>query len=388
MFWLAQMADGASLVLLSGHMGQLGFSGAQISYVFSTTALAALVSPLVAGWLADRYWPSQRLLGACYLIGAPLLLLAWRQTEFWPFWGVMALFALVRLPGRTLTNVVAFYHLDQPERYGYLRVWGTVGWVFVSWCLSLYLHWWEWARMGDALLLAAGLALVTGLYCWTLPHTPPASGQSQGWAFLGAFRLLRQRNFAVLTAIAFVSSAMSPFYYNFSFLFLTEAGGLGLQPSMGNWVQSLGQVAEVVVLLGLAASLRRWGMKRILLLGVGAQALRFAVFSLGQPLWLVVGAVALHGVIFTFLISGLTVAVENLGGGQMRARAQGLMTLVRSGVGALCGNFLAGWMYDSCVLEGGGHDWGTIFLLPACVTGAALVVFGVFFGAGDGRPKD
>ena len=85
MFWLVHMTDAAALVLLSGHMADLGFSGVQISHVFATTAVAALVAPWVAGWLADRYCPSQLLLAGCYLLGCPLLAIAWRQTEFVPF---------------------------------------------------------------------------------------------------------------------------------------------------------------------------------------------------------------------------------------------------------------------------------------------------------------
>ena len=73
MFWLAQMADAAALVLLGGHMSALGFSGMQISSAYATMGVAALVSPFVAGWLADRFFPSQTMLGGCYLLLVPLL---------------------------------------------------------------------------------------------------------------------------------------------------------------------------------------------------------------------------------------------------------------------------------------------------------------------------
>ena len=112
-------------------MADLGFSGAQISYVFGATAAAALISPLVAGWLADRYIPGQLLLGGCYLLGCPLLLTAWHQTEFVPFWIAMAGVALIRMPARTLSTVVAFYHLEASARIGPVRVGGTGGWVFI-----------------------------------------------------------------------------------------------------------------------------------------------------------------------------------------------------------------------------------------------------------------
>ncbi|MBT4497822.1 MAG: MFS transporter [Gemmatimonadetes bacterium] len=386
MFGLAQMSEGAVLVLLSGHMGALGFSGQQISYVFASTALAALVSPLIAGWLADRYWAPQHFLAGCQLVSAPILFAAWLQTGFVGFWVTMILFALIRLPSMTLTNVIAFYHLGRSEGFGFVRVWGTVGWIAVSWALSLYLRLWEgWdpatSHMGDSLLVAAVLFVVAGFYSFTLPHTPPGggNGSKRPYAFLSAFRLLRQRNFAVIVAISFVSAVVSPFFYNFSFLFLTAPRALALAPSVANWVQSLGQVVEVIVLLALASSLRRLGLKRILLMGIGAQTIRMAAFAVGGPIWLVAGSMAMHGFIFTFFFIGLVIAVEELSEPEYRASAQGLLTFARGGIGALCGNFMAGRIYDRCALPEGGHNWTPIFAIPAVVTFLSLLFFALFF---------
>ncbi len=394
MFALTQMAEGAVMVLLAGHMNELGFTGRQISYVFATGALAALVSPLLAGWLADRYWSGQRLLAGCQLAGAPLLLIAWLQTGFPGFWVAMATFALIRLPVMSLTNVVAFYHLGRSERFGYVRVWGTVGWIAVSWGLSLYLRLWEneAARLGDGLLAAAVLFVLSGLYALSLPHTPPgaATGTSQTgrqpFAFLAAFRLLRRRNFAIIMGIALISSVANPFYYNFGFLFLTDTRELGLSPSVANWALSLGQVVEIIVLLFLASSLRRLGLKRILMVGMAAQAMRFAAFALGAPPALVIGSIGAHGFIFTFLFIGLVIAVEELSPYEYRASAQGLLTLARSGIGALLGQALAGRVYDACAYPAGGRNWSLLFAIPTALTLLALALFAMLFR--DERQKD
>jgi len=138
--------------------------------------------------------------------------------------------------------------------------------------------------------LAAFLYIIAGVYCFRLPHTPPGNRSPSSYAFLSAQGLLRTRNFAVLLAISFLSAILSPFLYNFAFLFLTDARQIGLAPSTASWVMSLGQVSEIAVLLGLASSLRRLGIKRILLFGVAAQGLRFAIFAVGQPTWLVAGS--------------------------------------------------------------------------------------------------
>jgi nucleoside transporter len=384
MFWLAQMSDAASLVLLSGYMADMGFSGTQISSVYATMALAALVSPFLAGWLADRFFPSQIMLGICYVLTAPILVAAWQQTTFRGFWLCIAGVSLLRMPARTLSNVVAFHHLRDRTRIGQVRVWGTLGWIFISWCLSGYLRLWEgWdpggSHMGDALLASAVISAICGLYCLSLPHTPPGNQQAGSLGFSASFRLLRNPAFVVLLAIGFVSSTMNPFFYNFAFLFLTEAQGVGLAPSTANWVQSLGQVAEVAVLLMLGTSLRRFGIKRILLVGIAAQSLRFALFALGEPAWLMAAAMSLHGFVFTFYAVGITIAVDEMSDVDNRASAQGLMSMIRGGAGSLLGNYLAGTTYDRLAMDGGGHEWTWFFLVPAMVTGVGLIAFGLVF---------
>mgnify|MGYP004005500447 FL=1 len=347
-------------------------------------ALAALVSPFLAGWLADRFFPSQIMLGICYVLTAPILVAAWQQTTFRGFWLCIAGVSLLRMPARTLSNVVAFHHLRDRTRIGQVRVWGTLGWIFISWCLSGYLRLWEgWdpggSHMGDALLASAVISAICGLYCLSLPHTPPGNQQAGSLGFSASFRLLRNPAFVVLLAIGFVSSTMNPFFYNFAFLFLTEAQGVGLAPSTANWVQSLGQVAEVAVLLMLGPSLRRFGIKRILLVGIAAQSLRFALFALGEPAWLMAAAMSLHGFVFTFFSVGITIAVDEMSDVDNRASAQGLMSMIRGGAGSLLGNYLAGTTYDRLAMDGGGHEWTWFFLVPAMVTGVGLIAFGLVF---------
>ena len=233
--------------------------------------------------------------------------------------------------------------------------------------------------------MAAILFVISGLYSLTLPHTPPGaaagarSGPPRPFAFLSAFGLLRQRNFAIIVIIAFISSAVSPFFNNFSFLFLTDPATLDLAPSMANWAQSIGQLVEIVVLLLLASSLRKLGLKRILLVGIGSQAIRFAAFALGGPAWLVIGSIGVHGFIFTFFYIGLVIAVEELSQPEYRASAQGLLTFARGGLGSLFGQMVAGRVYDACALPTGGHNWTPVFAIPAAMTIVTLVLFAALF---------
>jgi MFS family permease len=381
MFLLQNLVWGAQVVLLAGHMQALGFSGVQMSYVFATGSLAALVSPLAAGWAADRLVAAQVFAGVSYLACAPLLAAAWYQVDFVPLWFLIFAFALLHMPTMALTNAIAFRHLGQARNFGRVRVWGSVGWVSVSWALSLYLYLWEvWQpgenRLGDGLLVSAFLSVAMGVYCFFLPPSPPARGGRKALAFFEAFSLLRLPGFAVIIGGAFVVAVLSPFFYNFAFLFLTDPNaGAGLGAADANLALSLGQLVEIPLLLGLSGVLRRLGLKGTLILGVGAQAARALILAAGGPLWLVVAGQALNGFFVICFIVAVSIAVETLCRPELRASAQALLVLCVRGAGPLVGQILAGRAYDFFVMQDGSRQWGWIFLLPGSVGVAMALVF-------------
>lgn len=383
MYFLQFAVFGAQTILLAGHMHYLGFTGTEISWVYGTSALAALVSPIVAGWLADHVLPTQRIMGLCYLACAPMLLWAWQQTTFLSLFSCMLLFHLVHAPTMGLSNVVALYHQPDSRRIGFVRAWGTIGWVAISWALSLHLHFWDlWqperSHLGDGLLISAALALVTGIFCLALlPHTPPGQSSRRALAFLEGFQLLLQsRPFLVLFTVSLVVAMMRPFFYNLGFLYFADPAGIGLPPSLSTAVMSVGQVVEIGAMLLLATSLRLLGSRWTILLGAAALAVRFGVFSLGEPVWFVIGAQSLHGIGFTFFSMGSIVAVEALAPRHKRASAQSLLVFVNSGLGALAGHWLTGVAYDHNALADGAHDWRSIFLIPTigCAVACALLI--------------
>lgn len=385
MMFLQYAVWGAWAVLIGGHMGNLGFTGKQISYVFGTTAFGALLSPLIAGWIADRFMPSQLFTGLVHLIGAGLLFVAWKQTEFGPLWTVIFIYALLYMPTIALTNGIAFHHMKDAKRFGFIRVWGTIGWIAINFVLGLYLNYWEKkapgiSHLGDCLLIAAGLSIAIGLYCFTLPNTPPAKEAKNPYAFLEALKLTSNRNFAVLLVISFIVAIELPFYYNLTFLFLTEpVTGVGLQASQATFAMSLGQIGEVVLMLLLAPSLRHLGMRTTIFLGILAWPVRYAIFALGQPAWLIVAAQSLHGICFSFFFVGGMIAVERLSHKDIRTSAQGLIVFATNGFGMLIGHFVSGWIHDYFKLESGGHAWAKIFMVPIAVTIIAAALFLAMF---------
>ena len=385
MMFLEFAVWGAWAVLIAGHMRNLGFTDPQINYVYLTTAIGAMLSPLIAGWIADRFLPNQIFTGSVHLVGAVILFIAWRQNTFAALWTAVFVYAILYMPTIALTNGVAFHHMKAAKNFGYIRVWGTIGWICINWFMSAYLRFWEnrapdVPHIGDCLLVAAAISALMGLYCFTLPNTPPSKEAKNPYAFLEALKLTSNRNFAVLLVISFIVAIELPFYYNLTFLFLTESGaGVGLSDSTANFAMSLGQVGEVALMLLLAPSLKHIGMRGTIFLGILAWPVRYAIFAIGQPWWLVVAAQTLHGICYSFFFVGGMIAVERLSHKDIRASAQGLIVFATNGVGMLIGSLVAGHVADYFLTPNVGHTWWKIFMVPIVVTIVAAVAFIALF---------
>lgn len=371
-------------VLIGGHMKNLGFTGVQIGSVYLTTAIGAMLSPLIAGWIADRVMPNQVFTGLVHLAGAGLAYYAWKQTEFAALWWAILAYSVLYFPTIALTNAIAFHHMHDAKKFGYVRVGGTIGWIVINWIMSAYLSMCEKStpgvsHAGDCLAATAILSIIMGLYCFSLPHTPAAKHAKSPFAFLEALRLMSNRNFAVLLIISFIVAIELPFYYNLTFLFLTEkSGGVGLAESTANAAMSLGQVAEILLMLALAPALLKLGTRTTILLGILAWPVRYGIFAIGHPAWLVIAAQALHGICYSFFFVGGMVAVERLCQKDIRASAQGLLVFATNGMGMLIGSLFSGYIADMFVKDGA-HDWRLIFAVPITITLVAAIAFTALF---------
>lgn len=389
MMFLQFAAWGAWSVMIAGHMeSNLKFTGIQIAMVFGTTAWGSILSPMIAGWIADRYMAVQRFTAIMHAVGAVLLLVAWKQTTFGSLWTVMLLYAFCYMPTIALTNAIAFHHMGDSEKFGNIRVWGTIGWIAVQWGLAFYLNVmrgqgeaYALQRQADCLLFGAVASILMALYSLSLPDTPPTKDADNPYAFLEAFALAKaNRNFAILLGISFLVAIELPFYYNLTFLFLTDAvGGVGLTPDKAQFAMTLGQIGEVALMFLLFMSLKRIGMRGTITLGILAWPLRYVIFAIGEPAWLVIAAQTLHGICYAFFFVGGMIAAEKLAHKDIRASAQGLMVFATNGVGMLVGHFVSGAIHDAFALPDGGWQWAKIFLLPILLTIVAAGLFWTLF---------
>ena len=359
-------------------------TGAQSGAAYSTQSWGAIVAPFVVGLVADRYVNAERLLGILHLVGALLMYQMYRAADFPGFYPYVLAYMVLYMPTLALVNSVSFRQLSSPEKqFGWIRVWGTLGWIAAGLLISA-LGWDGKVAVGqgalrNTFLMCAICSAVLGVYSFTLPATPPVRraaggmGESLGFNALG---LLKDRNYLVFFVASILICIPLAFYYQNANLFLTEIGVPNATARM-----TIGQMSEVLFMLLLPVFLGRFGIKNTLLLGMAAWALRYALFALGASdatsLLLVLG-IALHGVCYDFFFVSGQIYTDKKAGEAVKSSAQGLITLATYGVGMLIGYQVAGVITDRYV-AGSGHAWASIWYFPAAFAVVILLLFLVAF---------
>lgn len=292
---------------------------------------------------------------------------------FPPLFGLMFAYALCYLPTLTLTNALSFRNLpDHGGGFAVVRAVGTAGWAAAGLFVGCYLD----PVSIAPLVLGTSAALVLGLYCLTLPHTPPVGrAQSLGDALgLPALRMLADRAFLVFVLTAVAVTTIFTFHNTFANKFLVDRGVTGAAA-----VQTLSQAAEIGCIL-LIPAVQAWlGTKRMMLLGLLASFARFALYAVGYLPAVVAVGLPLQGVGYSFFFIAAAIYVDRRAPRALRASAQGLVTVITSGIGAFIGNWFAGQVVQFHASPQG-IDWTAVWLVPALASLFVTLAFALLFG--------
>ncbi len=343
--------------------------------IYATNAIAATVTPPLMGWLADRSYASERMMGVLNTIGGLALIACYFTTSFAWFYGWMLLFNLCFIPTFSLAAAMCFYHLERPaQEYPLIRVWGTVSFMIVGVLLSVF-----GIENSPVPVLCGGFgALVLAGYSFFLPHTPPEPGFN--WATLRGEEvrgIFRERGMVVLVIALLASCIPSAFYYSFLNPFLNEVGWTAAAAKM-----ALGQFFEIAVVLAMPFIFRRFRFRSIIFWGLMAWGLRYFAFGIGRPgeqEWLLYAGIVVQGVAFAWIIIAAQIYVNNRVPPYLRNTAQGFISFANLGLGAFLGSWIAGETVSANLLADGSHDWWAIWRVPGLVGVTAAVFFYVAF---------
>jgi nucleoside transporter len=374
---------GAWYVTVGTWLGQtLHFSGTEIGAIAGTTAIGAMISPLFAGLLADRWFDTRRVLVALHVLGAALLVFTAQQQAFGLIYATLLVYSLCYMPTLALTTSLAMRHIDDPrEEFGAIRVFGSIGWIVVGLIVGAA----GVEATASPLYLAAGLSLAMAGYCLTLPATPPLAGNKRFELRqalpLEALHVLRGRSMAVFALASFLICIPLQFYYAFTNLFLNEVGVVNAAGKMTG-----GQMSEILCMLLIPWFFRRLGVKYMLAVGMLAWVVRYVLFAFGAPgelMWMLWFGIILHGICFDFFFVVGQIYIDREAPPALRAATQGLITFLTYGLGMFVGSWLSGLAVDAYAATDAqgivAHQWRPIWLTAAGFAAAVLVLFLLLF---------
>lgn len=356
----------------------LQFSGEQNGAAYGTLAIAAMISPFFVGMVADRLFATERVLGVLHLVGAGLMFLLTRLTDFSGFYWVLLAYTLCYSPTIALSNAISFRNIENPDKnFSGIRVLGTLGWI----AAGLLIDFLGVGKDATPMLIAAVSSAVLGLYCFTLPHTPPVKRTERVSAReilgLDALALMKERSFGILVISSVLICIPLSFYYSSANPFLNE---VGMENPTGK--MTLGQMSEFIFLLLMPFFFVRLGVKKMIMVGMAAWVIRYILFAYGNSaslVWMLYGGIILHGICYDFFFVTGQIFVNERAPEHLKSAVQGLITFATYGLGMFIGTWLSGVVVDAYAVDATRHDWQAIWLVPALASAIVLVIFTILF---------
>jgi nucleoside transporter len=390
MMFAQYFAWGVWLVPLGTYMSKgLGFDTI-IGAAYGMVGIATVLSTLFVGMIADRFMAAEKLLGILSICaGAALFWVSTVTASPSLFLFGLLLHFLFYASTIPLATAIAFNAIgDIGREFPAVRVWGTIGWIVAGLLIGLIAG---AAQTALPMRMAAGVYLALGLYAFTLPATPPrAKGRVVSVsAIFGLDVILRHREAAFWIFIACTLALMIPrsFYDTYANAFFADKdlhlNLLGTRIE-ATGIQTAGQIFESLILISLPFLLGRLGIKRVLVIGMGAWAVRFLLFGFGYHgataiMPMVLLGIIIHGVCYDFLIVSGQIYVDRKFDAEARSRAQSFFNLITQGVGIVIGSNIAGVVYGANIGTDGVHDWRAIWIVPAVIAFVAMLLFALTF---------
>ncbi len=383
MMFLQFFVWGAWYVTVGIYMGENGM-GDISHWAYTVGPLAAVISPFFLGMIADRYFSVEKVLGVMHILGGAAIRAApFAVDSPVTFILLLAFHMLCYMPTIGLTNTLAFHNItDQEKQFPLLRVFGTIGWIVAGVFVSLGLK----AETTAVPFYVAGISgLLMGVFSFSLPHTPPPAadkGKITVREVLGldALAQLNSRPFNVFILSSFLICIPLATYYNFAPIFANDVAISNVAFKM-----SFGQMSEVLFMLLMPFFFRRLGVKWMLLVGMAAWVLRYALFAFAATegvAWMIMFGIILHGICYDFFFVTGQIYVDKKSTPEIRGQAQGFLVFVTLGAGMLIGAQVSGWLNN---FYKAGNEvltataWQSFWWVPAIFAAVIMVFFLLMF---------
>lgn len=378
MMFMQYFVQGAWSMTLGLVLNTYGMSSI-IGTAYGVLGLATILSPLFTGMIADRFFSSQKVMGvlhiinACVLLSIPQLFESRNENLL-----IAAIFVvgLLFYPTVALANSISFRHISGVKLFPAVRGFGTIGFMAIGFLLGQLGY--SGSTMTWYIASAAGVTL--GLYCFTLPKTPP---KAQGEKFavrdllcLDALSLFKDKYFSVFMICTFFLMVTKTAYVAYIPVFISALGFNNAASMM-----QIGSITEIVFMLLLSLFLLKFGFKAVILAGACCWVIRCLLLSQAaayESTFLVVIALLLHGICWDFFFTAGDIYVDSKAGERIKAQAQSLRFIVSNGFGVMFASTVCGQIFNRTVTSTGAESlpqWQNFWLYPMVIAAIVALLF-------------
>ncbi len=368
------------------------WSNTEFGIIFSTMGIASLFMPAIAGIIADRWLNAEKLYSIFHICGAIVLFLLPQINNPISFFWVMLLNMIFYMPTIALAITVSYSTMkskgmDIVKEYPPIRVWGTVGFIVALWIINIF----KWGASPNQFYLASASSLFLGIYSFTMPKCPPL-GKGHQKSFintlgLNAFKLFKSYKMAMFFIFAMLLGASLQLTNAYGDTFISDFSKNPLYKDAfavkySEIIMSISQISETLFILAIPFFLKRFGIKKVMLMSMFAWVLRFGLFGYGNPtdgIWMIILSCIIYGMAFDFFNISGSIYVETQSEPTIRASAQGLFMMMTNGIGAVSGSLLSGIIIQKFFVHDGVKNWHGIWLAFAAYSLVVAVLFAILF---------
>jgi NHS family xanthosine MFS transporter len=370
-----------------------GWTGAEFGAIFSTLGLSSLFMPAITGIIADKWLNAEKLYGILHIFYGLILFYVPSvndpNTLYYVIFGAMICY----MPTISLSNSIAYNILknnnyDVVKVFPPIRVWGTIGFIFAMWITNLTGS----KANANQFYIAAIMAIVLGIYSFTLPKCPPQKTISNDATLLeqlglNAFKLFTNSKMALFMIFSMFLGAALQLTNMYGDSFLDDFKKIpeytdSFVVKYSTIIMSISQISETLFILAIPFFLKRFGIKQVMLFSMIAWVLRFGLFAYGNPmdgLWMIILSCIVYGMAFDFFNISGSLFVETTTDSKIRSSAQGLFMMMTNGVGAYLGSKISGYVIDKYFTNDGNKDWHGIWFSFAVYALLITILFAIFF---------
>ena len=413
---------GAYLTSMGNYLGSIGL-GQQIGLFYAMQGFVSILMPAIMGIIADRWIPAQKLLGISHLIAAIFLGAAGYygmqhsdSTDFTTLFTLYSLSVMFYMPTIALSNSVAYSALinnnfDTIKTFPPIRTFGTIGFIvamlFVNFAgfengnftlnFSNSQGFVSFQNTYAQFFVSAFLGVVLSAYSFTLPHCPTnKSDEKQTLSDalgLKAFALFKDKKMAIFFVFSMLLGISLQITNGYANPFITSFKDIpqyadSWGANNANALISLSQVSETLCILLIPFCLKRFGIKKVMLMAMFSWFLRFGLFAVGDPgsgVWMFILSMIVYGVAFDFFNVSGSLFVDQETDANIRSSAQGVFMMMTNGFGSTIGMLVAGEIVnhyqifsdiDPVTKMNGWYSAWTIF---ACYSLVVAIMFMIVF---------